>query len=154
MKLPVLEGLFLEPDCVSWTDLEYDDFHPDTLLSVCNLHERSQCQNTLRGMELQNVPMSYQIVEILRLSPVLDTILFEFRHWETLAEITFGNLVSELGRTNGDGSFAFAPILTLLILHMEYSLILTVFSFFSEDLVRTMEATCRSTRRTTIQLHN
>ncbi len=118
----------------------------DTLLSVCNLHERSQCQNTLRGMELQNVPMSYQIVEILCLSPVLDTILFEFRHWETLAEITFGNLVSELGRTNGDGSFAFAPILTLLILHMEYSLILTVFSFFSEDLVRTMEATCRSTR--------
>ncbi len=96
--LPVLEGLFLEPGCISWSDVHYDDFHLDTLLSVHNLLKHSQCHNTLREVEMQNVPMSYQIVEIVCLSPALHTILFEFHHWDTLADIAFGNLVSELGR--------------------------------------------------------
>ncbi|KAK0431132.1 hypothetical protein EV421DRAFT_1743382 [Armillaria borealis] len=106
LTMPVLEGLFIEPGFVGWTDFANTDLEPDMLFSLCL---------------------------------ALDTILFTFRYWQKFADTAFGGLLRELRWTNDDSTLACAPLLTLVMLHIEYSCIPTVLSFFNEDMVKTME---------------
>ncbi|SJL13677.1 uncharacterized protein ARMOST_17125 [Armillaria ostoyae] len=55
LTVPVLKGLFVEPSFVGWTDFADTDLEPDTLFSVLNLLQQSQCQSTLQEVEFRNV---------------------------------------------------------------------------------------------------
>ncbi len=119
VTMPVLEGLFVEPGFIGWTDFADADLEPDTLFSVLNLLQWSQCQNTLQEIELGKVPLTAHILDVLQLCLALDMIQLTFQYWQRLMDAAFEALLRELKWTKDNGYLACAPILTLVMLHIE-----------------------------------
>ncbi len=65
VTLPTLKALFVEPVFLSWTDFANMDLEPDTLASVYNFLQHSQCQVTLHLLEFHNVCLTFDIVDVL-----------------------------------------------------------------------------------------
>ncbi len=58
VTIPTLEGLFMEPGFIGWTDFADTDLEPDMLSLVLSLLLWSQCQSTLQEIEFHNVQLT------------------------------------------------------------------------------------------------
>lgn len=65
VTLPTLKAQFMEPVFLSWTDFANMDLEPDTLASVYDFLQCSQCQVTLCLLEFRNVCLTFDIVDVL-----------------------------------------------------------------------------------------
>ncbi|PBK89372.1 hypothetical protein ARMGADRAFT_1083897 [Armillaria gallica] len=142
LTLPVVEGVFIK--CGLLRDTEEDG----PLNRLCILPEllvllqNSQCQLTLRDMELHDVVLTSDLTTVLQQALNLDTLMIEMTEWTATNNDVLTSLIGGLRirSEEKDVEDTLLPSLSLLSISIEGATIPTSLSFIGEGLVETLES--------------
>lgn len=142
LALPVVEGVFIKRGRLRDTEEDGPLNHLGILPELLMLLQNSQCQHTLRDMELHDVILTTKLTNVLQQAPNLDTLMIEMTEWTSTDNDVLMALIGGLRiRSEEKGAeYTLLPSLSLLSISIEGATIPTSLSFIGEDLVETLES--------------
>ncbi|KAK0430848.1 hypothetical protein EV421DRAFT_2041589 [Armillaria borealis] len=112
LVLPQLEKMWLTPD-----EYSYELCHDDGLPSLLDLIHRSQC--SLTSLELNNVIFTDLLIDVLHLTPRVQTLKICTSDWQPPYNAIFRCLINHLAFRSNQAAQAFLPLVRNLDITIE-----------------------------------